>query len=310
MFARERDVIAAIKGTAGAPIEPGDVIVLAGRGPLGSGMEETYQLTSALKFLPFGRDVALITDARFSGVSTGACIGHVSPEALEGGPIGRLLDGDLIRVLVDREQLVASIDLVGHGDEQWTAEEAAAELERRPCATTSLPIPALPGGHRHVGAAAVSERRALGWLRVRPAGDRRAARRSSRPQPRSPESGGACLTSGAPWHTFANVLKERSHSVKSTLKTATLHDVAREAGVSVSTVSRALNDQPFVRPEVRERVLSASEALGYRPDVAARSMRTGTTGAVGLVVSDISNPLFASIAKAADSLSARAGTRS
>ena len=86
-----------------------------------------------------------------------------------------------------------------------------------------------------------------------------------------------------------------------TLKTATLHDVAREAGVSVSTVSRALNGQPFVRSEVRDRVLAASEALGYRPNVAARSMRTGTTGAVGLVVSDISNPLFASIAKAADS---------
>ncbi len=84
------------------------------------------------------------------------------------------------------------------------------------------------------------------------------------------------------------------------MKNATLRDVAREAGVSVSTVSRALNDQPFVRPEVRDRVLSASEALGYRPDVAARSMRTGTTGAVGLMVSDISNPLFASIAKAAD----------
>jgi LacI family transcriptional regulator len=83
-------------------------------------------------------------------------------------------------------------------------------------------------------------------------------------------------------------------------KPATLHDVAREAGVSVSTVSRALNGQPFVRAEVRDRVHSASEALGYRPDVAARSMRTGTTGAVGLVVSDISNPLFASIAKAAD----------
>ncbi len=88
--------------------------------------------------------------------------------------------------------------------------------------------------------------------------------------------------------------------MSSALKTATLRDVAREAGVSVSTVSRALNDQPFVSSEVRDRVISASEALGYRPDVAARSMRTGTTGAVGLVVSDISNPLFASIAKAAD----------
>ena len=144
VFATERDVIAAIKGVAGAPIEPGDVIVLAGRGPLGSGMEETYQLTSALKFLPFGRHVALITDARFSGVSTGACIGHVSPEALEGGPIGRLLDGDLVRVIVDREQLVASIDLIGHGDEQWTAEEAAAELERRPLRDDIAPDPGLP----------------------------------------------------------------------------------------------------------------------------------------------------------------------
>ncbi len=93
------------------------MIVLAGRGPLGSGMEETYQLTSALKFLPFGRSVALVTDARFSGVSTGACIGHVSPEALEGGPIGRLVDGDLVRVVVDRTRLEASVDLVGHGDE-------------------------------------------------------------------------------------------------------------------------------------------------------------------------------------------------
>ena len=85
------------------------------------------------------------------------------------------------------------------------------------------------------------------------------------------------------------------------MKNPTLHDVAREARVSVSTVSRVLNDQPFVRAEVRERVLSASQELGYRPDVAARSMRTGTTGAVGLVVSDISNALFASIARAADS---------
>ncbi len=100
--------------------------------------------------------------------------------------------------------------------------------------------------------------------------------------------------------SVANVLKKRSHCEGEALKTATLHDVAREAGVSVSTVSRALNDQPFVRPEVRDRVLLASEALGYRPDVAARSMRTGTTGAVGFVVSDISNPLLASIAKAAD----------
>ena len=144
VFTSERDVIAVLKGTAGEPIEPGDVIVLAGRGPMGSGMEETYQLTSALKFLPFGRQVALITDARFSGVSTGACVGHVSPEALEGGPIGRLADGDLIQVIVDRNELVASIDLVGHGDERWSPDEAATELARRPLRTDVVPDPGLP----------------------------------------------------------------------------------------------------------------------------------------------------------------------
>jgi dihydroxyacid dehydratase/phosphogluconate dehydratase len=144
VFVSEPDAIAAIKGTAGEPIEPGDVIVLAGRGPLGTGMEETYQLTSALKFLPFGRDVALVTDARFSGVSTGACIGHVSPEALEGGPIGRLSDGDLIRIVVDPARLEASVDLVGHGDEEWTSEEAAQVLAERPLRPDVTPDPDLP----------------------------------------------------------------------------------------------------------------------------------------------------------------------
>jgi putative YjhG/YagF family dehydratase len=144
VFTSEPAAIAAIKGTAGDPIEPGDVIVLAGRGPMGTGMEETYQLTSALKFLPFGREVALLTDARFSGVSTGACVGHISPEALEGGPIGRLLDGDRIRVVVDPAQLEASVDLVGHGDEKWTEEEAARVLDGRPVRGDVAPDPSLP----------------------------------------------------------------------------------------------------------------------------------------------------------------------
>jgi LacI family transcriptional regulator len=88
--------------------------------------------------------------------------------------------------------------------------------------------------------------------------------------------------------------------VDSLVAEVTLREVAREAGVSVSTVSRVLNDRPFVRSEVRERVMLVTRELGYRPDVAARSMRTGTTGVVALVVSDISNPLFATIAKSAD----------
>lgn len=113
VFTRERDAINAIKGLADNPVQAGDVIVLMGRGPVGSGMEETYQLTSALRYLEWGKHVALITDARFSGVSTGACIGHVGPEALANGPLGRLRDGDQIRIEIDTVRLTGTIDFVG-----------------------------------------------------------------------------------------------------------------------------------------------------------------------------------------------------
>ena len=126
IFTRERAAMAAIKA---GRIRAGDVIVLAGAGPMGTGMEETYQLTSALKHLPFGKHVALVTDARFSGVSTGACIGHVGPEALAGGPIGRLRDGDRIRIVVDRVRLEGLLDLVGDASGPLTP-EAADELLR------------------------------------------------------------------------------------------------------------------------------------------------------------------------------------
>jgi putative YjhG/YagF family dehydratase len=110
VFITERAAIAAIKE---GRINAGDVIVLMARGPIGSGMEETYQLTSALKHVEHGKHVALITDARFSGVSTGACIGHVGPEALAGGPIGKVREGDVIQIVVDRNRLEGTIDLVG-----------------------------------------------------------------------------------------------------------------------------------------------------------------------------------------------------
>lgn len=109
VFTSEPSAIAAIKA---GRIQSGDVMVLIGRGPLGAGMEETYQLTSALKHLPFGRSVALVTDARFSGVSTGACVGHVSPEALAGGPIGKIRDGDTIEVAVNRVRQTATINVL------------------------------------------------------------------------------------------------------------------------------------------------------------------------------------------------------
>jgi putative YjhG/YagF family dehydratase len=131
VFTTERGVIGAIKSRGPDAVKPGDIIVLMCRGPQGSGMEEIYQITSALKHLSFGKHIAVITDARFSGVSTGACIGHVGPEALAGGPIGKVRDGDLIRIVIDRNRLEGSVDLVGADGREFSAEEGARVLEAR-----------------------------------------------------------------------------------------------------------------------------------------------------------------------------------
>lgn len=131
VFTSERAAIAAIKSTGPDRVKPGDVMVLIGRGPAGCGMEETYQVTSALKFLENGNQIALVTDARFSGVSTGACIGHVGPEALADGPIGRVRDGDVIEITVDRNRLEGTVDLVGEGSRRFSADEGAAVLAAR-----------------------------------------------------------------------------------------------------------------------------------------------------------------------------------
>jgi putative YjhG/YagF family dehydratase len=144
VFTREYDAIAAIKGQGDHPIRPGDILVLMGRGPMGAGMEEIYQITSALRHLSFGKHVAVLTDARFSGVSTGACIGHISPEALDGGPLGKLRDGDLIRIIVDRVKLEGSLDFVGAEGVQFGPEEGAKILTRRPAHPLLSPDPALP----------------------------------------------------------------------------------------------------------------------------------------------------------------------
>ncbi|HEV1285939.1 MAG TPA: YjhG/YagF family D-xylonate dehydratase [Bryobacteraceae bacterium] len=134
IFLSEPAAIAAIKD---GRIKAGDVLVLMCRGPMGAGMEETYQLTSALRYLPFGKEVAIVTDARFSGVSTGACIGHVSPEALAGGPIGKLREGDMIEIVVDRVNLEGSVNLVGpsgieEGSRILASREPRADLARDP----------------------------------------------------------------------------------------------------------------------------------------------------------------------------------
>jgi putative YjhG/YagF family dehydratase len=146
VFTTERAAIAALKSQGDDRVAPGTVMALICRGPIGAGMEETYQVTSALKHLDVGKSVTLITDARFSGVSTGACIGHVGPEALAGGPIGRLRDGDLVRVIIDTARLEGRMDLVR--DTDGRVESADEELASRPPRADLAPDPQLPDATR------------------------------------------------------------------------------------------------------------------------------------------------------------------
>ncbi len=148
VFTSEPEAVAAVKGQGGRPIRPGDILILIGRGPLGSGMEETYQLTSALRYLSWGHECAILTDARFSGVSTGACIGLIAPEALAGGPIGKLRDGDRIRIRIDTRRLEGSVDIVGEERETWSAEVAAEKLVGQTSHPDLRPDPLLPDDTR------------------------------------------------------------------------------------------------------------------------------------------------------------------
>jgi dihydroxyacid dehydratase/phosphogluconate dehydratase len=148
VFTSERAAIAAVKGLTERPLEAGDVIALIGCGPLGTGMEETYQLTSALRYLPHGKSIALITDARFSGVSTGACIGHIGPEALAGGPLGKLQDGDVVQIIIDCVHLSGHINFIGAGSKRFTSQEAERVLTSRAAHPDLRPSPDLPDDTR------------------------------------------------------------------------------------------------------------------------------------------------------------------
>ena len=145
VFLSERAAMDAIKAKR---VKPGDVIVLICRGPMGAGMEETYQITSALRHLPFGKHVAVITDARFSGVSTGACIGHVSPEALAGGPVGKLRDGDVIEVVINRATLEGTVNLIGENFVGQSASDGSRILEARDVRSDLAADAALPDDTR------------------------------------------------------------------------------------------------------------------------------------------------------------------
>ena len=127
-------------------------------------MEEIYQITSALKHLPFGKHVAVLTDARFSGVSTGACIGHVGPEALAGGPIGKVRDGDRIQIVIDRNRLEGTVDLVGEGETLFGVETGIRVLAERAPRNDLCPDPQLHEDTRLWAAPWSGERWDLEWV--------------------------------------------------------------------------------------------------------------------------------------------------
>ena len=96
--------------TAGE-IKHGDVVVIRYEGPKGGpGMREMLAITAAIKGAGLGKDVLLLTDGRFSGGTTGLCIGHIAPEAVDAGPIAFVRDGDLIRVDVRDGDIVFEKD--------------------------------------------------------------------------------------------------------------------------------------------------------------------------------------------------------
>jgi len=145
VFVTEESAILSIKA---GQVAHGDVIVLICGGPAGAGMQEIYQITAALKQLPHCKHVAVLTDARFSGVSTGACIGHISPEALAAGPIGKVQEGDRIEIVIDRKSLTGSLHLVGDEDEIFGAEEGSHRLAQRKLRSDLQPHPQLPDDTR------------------------------------------------------------------------------------------------------------------------------------------------------------------
>ncbi len=145
VFVSESTAMHAIKRDE---IQAGDILVLICGGPTGSGMQEIYQVTSALKHLPFGKHVAVVTDARFSGVSTGACIGHVSPEALAGGSVGKIIDGDILEIVIDQIKLEASVNFVGEKRERFDAEEGSRRLALRHSRNDLAPDSNLPDDTR------------------------------------------------------------------------------------------------------------------------------------------------------------------
>lgn len=121
VFEREEDAMSAVQSQQ---IKAGDVVVIRYEGPVGGpGMREMLGVTAAISGQGLGRDVLLITDGRFSGATRGLCVGHIAPEAMLGGPIGLLQEGDLIEVDIParRISVLVSDEILAERCAQWTA---------------------------------------------------------------------------------------------------------------------------------------------------------------------------------------------
>jgi len=127
VFNMEEDAVAAVLN---GEIKPGDVVVIRYEGPKGGpGMREMLTCTAALMGAGLGSSVALMTDGRFSGATRGACIGHITPEACEGGPIGLLEDGDIIEIDIPARTLNVRLT------EEQLAERRAKWVPKEPNVT-------------------------------------------------------------------------------------------------------------------------------------------------------------------------------
>ena len=116
----------AVKAIYNGEIKPGDVVVIRYEGPKGGpGMREMLNPTSAIAGMGLDKDVALITDGRFSGATRGASIGHVSPEAASGGPIGLVEEGDIISINIPEHtiELKVSDEVLAERKTKWVCPE-------------------------------------------------------------------------------------------------------------------------------------------------------------------------------------------
>ncbi len=157
VFERER---AAMDALEDGTITAGDVVVIRYEGPKGGpGMREMLAITGAIKGAGLGKDVLLLTDGRFSGGTTGLCVGHVAPEAVDAGPVAFVRDGDKIRLDVGKGTLDLLVD--------------EAELESRRDGWAPLPRATPEACWRSTPSSSGRRRREPCWPDLRPAGVRR-----------------------------------------------------------------------------------------------------------------------------------------